>query len=232
MAHPNSACRAVLRCACRARHRLLSSPPLLATLSQRKLRTPCTRPCNAPVSNKQLTRIPNHPTILQVMSVVKSLASHGITICATIHSPTPYTFNLFDRLLLLLKGRVVYFGPNGERLVALADLYAVGQLVACWYDSFACRVVVLLCVGSPAMSPHMFRRPAPRRYKACSGACMPRRPPCLALLYMLFWHPPGLCLVSLPSPPQESWRSTTSTPSAPAWRGSRRGRTRQSGWWT
>lgn len=49
----------------------------------------------------------------QVMSVVKSLASHGITVCATIHSPTPYMFNLFDRLLLLLKGRVVYFGPNG-----------------------------------------------------------------------------------------------------------------------
>lgn len=34
--------------------------------------------------------------------------------CATIHSPTPYTFNLFDRLLLLLRGRVVYFGPNGR----------------------------------------------------------------------------------------------------------------------
>lgn len=53
-------------------------------------------------------------TANEVMSVVKSLASHGITICATIHSPTPYTFNLFDRLLLLLKGRVVYFGPNGK----------------------------------------------------------------------------------------------------------------------
>ncbi len=57
---------------------------------------------------------------LQVMSVVKSLASHGITICATIHSPTPYTFNLFDRLLLLLKGRVVYFGPNGALIVNVA----------------------------------------------------------------------------------------------------------------
>ncbi|PRW20409.1 P-loop containing nucleoside triphosphate hydrolase [Chlorella sorokiniana] len=54
-------------------------------------------------------------TANEVMSVVKSLASHGITVCATIHSPTPYTFNLFDRLLLLLKGRVVYFGPNGKQ---------------------------------------------------------------------------------------------------------------------
>lgn len=115
---PAVLCCAALRCACHARHRLLSSPPRLTRLSQRKLRTPCTLPCDAPASSKQLKRISNHTTILQVMSVVKSLAAHGITICATIHSPTPYTFNLFDRLLLLLKGRVVYFGPNGERLVA------------------------------------------------------------------------------------------------------------------
>lgn len=50
----------------------------------------------------------------EVMSVVKSLATHGITVCATIHSPTSYTFNLFDRLLLLLRGQVAYFGENGE----------------------------------------------------------------------------------------------------------------------
>ena len=49
----------------------------------------------------------------EVMSVVKSLAQHGITVCATIHSPTPYTFKLFDRLLLLLRGDVAYFGPSG-----------------------------------------------------------------------------------------------------------------------
>lgn len=47
------------------------------------------------------------------MTVVKSLASMGITVCATIHSPTPYCFNLFDRMLLLLRGQVAYFGPNG-----------------------------------------------------------------------------------------------------------------------
>ncbi|KAL4428045.1 hypothetical protein ABPG75_002134 [Micractinium tetrahymenae] len=49
----------------------------------------------------------------EVMTVLKGLASHGITVCATIHSPTPYTFGLFDRMMLLLRGRVVYFGPNG-----------------------------------------------------------------------------------------------------------------------
>jgi hypothetical protein len=44
---------------------------------------------------------------MQVMTVVKELATFGITVCATIHSPTPYPFGLFDRLLLLLRGSPV-----------------------------------------------------------------------------------------------------------------------------
>lgn len=50
----------------------------------------------------------------EVISVVKSLALMGITVCATIHSPTPYAFGLFDRLMLLLRGSPIYFGPNGS----------------------------------------------------------------------------------------------------------------------
>ena len=52
----------------------------------------------------------------QVMTVVKGLVKNGITICATIHSPTPYCFNLFDTLMILLRGHVVYFGENGAHL--------------------------------------------------------------------------------------------------------------------
>lgn len=47
------------------------------------------------------------------MLVVKSLVKSGITICATIHSPTPFCFNLFDRMMILLGGSVVYSGHNG-----------------------------------------------------------------------------------------------------------------------
>ena len=53
-------------------------------------------------------------TANEVMTVVKALAESGITVCATIHSPTPYAFALFDRLLLLLRGQVAYFGPSGQ----------------------------------------------------------------------------------------------------------------------
>lgn len=51
---------------------------------------------------------------MQVMTVVKALVSDGVTIVATIHSPTAYAFNLFDKLMMLVKGRVVYFGAQGK----------------------------------------------------------------------------------------------------------------------
>ena len=56
-------------------------------------------------------------TANEVMTVVKSLAKTGITLCATIHSPTPYCFDLFDRLTILLHGRVAYAGANGPAAV-------------------------------------------------------------------------------------------------------------------
>ena len=46
--------------------------------------------------------------------MVKDLVSGGITIAATIHSPTSRTFQLFDRVLILQRGHIVYFGDNGE----------------------------------------------------------------------------------------------------------------------
>ena len=36
---------------------------------------------------------------------------------ATIHSPTAYAFSLFDRLMMLVRGEVVYFGGNGQPAV-------------------------------------------------------------------------------------------------------------------
>eukprot|EP00798_Chlamydomonas_sp_ICE-L_P008104 gene8104-1350_t len=40
-------------------------------------------------------------TANEVMTVVKQLVQDGTTICATIHSPSQFTFSLFDRLLML-----------------------------------------------------------------------------------------------------------------------------------
>ena len=52
----------------------------------------------------------------QVLAAVKGLVHNGISIVSTIHSPTPFCFGLFDSLTLLLRGRVVYSGPQGTLL--------------------------------------------------------------------------------------------------------------------
>jgi ABC-type multidrug transport system ATPase subunit len=52
-------------------------------------------------------------TANEVVSLLKAIASDGVTILATIHSPTAYAFSLFDRLAMLVRGRLVYFGPGG-----------------------------------------------------------------------------------------------------------------------
>lgn len=52
-------------------------------------------------------------TAAEVMDTVRHLtATTGITVCATIHSPSEYVFNMFDRVLVLVEGRVVHFGPD------------------------------------------------------------------------------------------------------------------------
>ena len=54
---------------------------------------------------------------MQVMKCVVALTQtvSSITVCATIHSPSPQTFALFDRLIILLRGRIDYFGANCAR---------------------------------------------------------------------------------------------------------------------
>jgi ABC-type multidrug transport system permease subunit len=48
----------------------------------------------------------------EVMSSIKTLAEQNRTIICTIHQPSPQTFELFNQLLLLSAGRVVYFGAT------------------------------------------------------------------------------------------------------------------------
>ena len=54
------------------------------------------------------------------MSVVHELRTSGVTICVTIHSPTAAAFRLFHTLMMLARGRVVYFGDAGRPAVDYA----------------------------------------------------------------------------------------------------------------
>ena len=58
------------------------------------------------------------------MELVKALTRtmNSITVCATIHSPSPQTFDLFDKVIILLSGRIVYFGNNGEYILPVSPL--------------------------------------------------------------------------------------------------------------
>ena len=47
---------------------------------------------------------------LDVMESVKNLANQKRTVLCTIHQPSPATYSLFNKLLLLACGRVIYFG--------------------------------------------------------------------------------------------------------------------------
>lgn len=45
-----------------------------------------------------------------VMNILKRLADQGVTVVLSIHQPTSNVFQLFDKLLLVASGQVVYFG--------------------------------------------------------------------------------------------------------------------------
>ena len=51
---------------------------------------------------------------LEVMSAVRNLANQNRTVICTIHQPSTETFALFDTLLLLAAGRIIYFGPTSD----------------------------------------------------------------------------------------------------------------------
>ena len=114
----------------------------------------------------------NRWSLMQVMQVVKSLTqgANSITVCATIHSPSAYTFRLFDRLLILLRGRLAYFGTVGTILATLPGLIGVGpgcQHVAATHSTLLCShnssvrdlrgwvsiFAMLTCTASTAQAP-------------------------------------------------------------------------------
>jgi ABC-type multidrug transport system ATPase subunit len=49
---------------------------------------------------------------LEVITAVRKLADESRTCIATIHQPSPEVFELFDKVVLLCDGRLVYYGPS------------------------------------------------------------------------------------------------------------------------
>ncbi|CAD8048393.1 unnamed protein product [Paramecium sonneborni] len=55
-------------------------------------------------------------TALQVIDLLKRLAKNGRTIVSTIHQPSSEIFNNFDRLMLLVRGNIIYQGDAEEAI--------------------------------------------------------------------------------------------------------------------
>jgi ABC-type multidrug transport system ATPase subunit len=49
-----------------------------------------------------------------VVSVLQQMALKGKTVVATIHQPSSEVFALFDKVLLMAEGRVVFLGSSRE----------------------------------------------------------------------------------------------------------------------
>ncbi|GAB0492016.1 hypothetical protein MMPV_003275 [Pyropia vietnamensis] len=61
-------------------------------------------------------------TALTVVQLLRSLANEGRTIITTLHQPSSQMLALFDNIMLLSNGRVVYSGPAGAALSHFASL--------------------------------------------------------------------------------------------------------------
>ena len=74
----------------------------------------------------QLPSSNSHPWlyIILLCSLLWRLVLQGRTLICTIHQPSWHLFNMFDHLLLLVKGgKTVYFGETGEDSAALVAYF-------------------------------------------------------------------------------------------------------------
>jgi ABC-type multidrug transport system ATPase subunit len=67
-------------------------------------------------------------TAQELIATLKALADKGHSVAVIIHQPRTQIFNLFDHLLLLSKGSVIYDGPPSQVRGYLETCSAVGEL--------------------------------------------------------------------------------------------------------
>ncbi|XEU95216.1 hypothetical protein FSHL1_000500 [Fusarium sambucinum] len=63
-------------------------------------------------------------TSWSICNLMQKLTNNGQAILCTIHQPSAMLFQRFDRLLLLSRGKTIYFGDIGKNSKALVDYFA------------------------------------------------------------------------------------------------------------
>lgn len=67
-----------------------------------------------------------------VMVALKVLAKHGRTIITTIHQPRSDIYLMFDKLCILSKGKLMYFGAAGDTALEYVTPARISLLARLW----------------------------------------------------------------------------------------------------
>ena len=96
-----------------------------------------------------LTRL-DSASALSLCETLKSLAASGsCTVICTIHQPQSKIFALFDELVILNKGHVLYKGPREEVLEVYAgNLFSHSSSSSC-YPDFSSMLIQFIDAGLP-----------------------------------------------------------------------------------
>ncbi|PGH05928.1 hypothetical protein GX51_02709 [Blastomyces parvus] len=76
------------------------------------------------------------PTAWSICNLMRKLADHGQAILCTIHQPSAFLMQTFDRLLFLAEGgKTVYFGDLGENMSTLIEYFEKNGAPKCPQDA-------------------------------------------------------------------------------------------------
>lgn len=101
--------------------------------------------------------LPDAATALRVMTLLRGVATGGTTVLCSLHQPRPRVLNLLDKVILLSKGRVAYFGAPGDAASYFASIdrpFPLGQ------PHPADAMLTLCCREDGRDLPSLFRRSA------------------------------------------------------------------------
>ena len=78
-----------------------------------------------------MTREKDSSTALTVINILRKLTKEGMIVICSIHQPRSNIFCVFDKVLLLRKGRNVFYGPRrsiAKYFERLGETRALGKM--------------------------------------------------------------------------------------------------------
>ncbi|CAM9880828.1 unnamed protein product, partial [Sphacelaria rigidula] len=94
-------------------------------------------------------------TALRVMKLLRGVASRGTTVLCSLHQPRPRVLNLLDKVILLSRGQVAYFGAPSD---AARYFSSVGRPFPVGQSHPADAMLALACQENGGDLPALFRR--------------------------------------------------------------------------